>query len=59
METALAILMVLGIYVGVPMVIGFAVAATVVWTARRSKRAERAKALAEVEAEELAHAFKG
>lgn len=46
METTLAILMVLGIFVGIPAVIGFAVAGVYIMSDRRARRAERAKALA-------------
>lgn len=41
MELTLAILMVLGIFVGIPAVIGFAVAGVYVLGARQAKRAER------------------
>ena len=51
METFLAILMVLGIFVGVPVLIGLAIASMYVLSDRRVRRAERAKAL-EAEAEE-------
>ena len=39
METFLAILMVLGIYVGAPLVIGFTIAGVVVLRSRRAKKA--------------------
>jgi Flp pilus assembly protein TadB len=45
METTLAILMVLGIFVGIPAVIGFAIAGVYVLRDRRTRRAERAKAV--------------
>ena len=47
METALAILMVLGIFVGIPAVIGFTIAGIFIFSDRRARRAERAKALGE------------
>jgi len=50
METTLAILMVLGIFVGIPAVIGFAIAGIYMLGDRRVRRAKRAKALAEAEA---------
>ena len=46
METSLAILMVLGIYVGIPLAIGFAVAGVIIWGNRRATRARRAEATA-------------
>ena len=45
METTLAILMVLGIFVGIPALIGFAIAGTYILSDRRVRRAERAKAV--------------
>jgi flagellar biosynthesis component FlhA len=45
METVLAILMVLGIFVGIPALIGFAIAGTYVLIDRRVRRVEPAKAL--------------
>ena len=51
METTLAILMALGIYLGIPLVIGFAIGGIFVMSARRAKRAERARAAAAAEAE--------
>ena len=45
METALAILMVLGIFVGIPALVGFAIAGVYILSDRRVRRAERAKAL--------------
>ncbi len=45
METALATLMVLGIFVGIPAVIGFAIAGMYIMSGRRVRRAERAEAL--------------
>ncbi len=44
METTLAILMVLGIFVGIPALIGFAIAGTYILGDRRVRRAEHAKA---------------
>ena len=41
METTLAILMVLGIFVGIPAIIGFAIAGVYILTDRRALRAER------------------
>ncbi len=54
METTLAILMVLGIFIGIPAVIGFTVAGVYIMSDRRARRAERAKALGEVAAKETA-----
>ncbi len=45
METALAILMVLGIFVGIPVLVGLAIVGVFIWSGRRVRRAERAKAL--------------
>lgn len=47
METFLAILMVLGIYVGAPLVIGSAIAGVIILGSRKTTRAKRAQALAE------------
>ena len=47
METTLAILMVLGIFVGIPAVIGFAIAGVYILSDRRVRRAERAQTLEE------------
>ncbi len=47
METTLAILMVLGIFVGIPALIGFAIAGTYMRSDRRVRRAERAEAVKE------------
>jgi flagellar biosynthesis component FlhA len=47
MELALAILMVLGIFVGVPAVIGFAIAGAYMLRDRQVRRVKRAKVLAE------------
>ncbi len=47
METTLAILMVLGIFVGIPAVIGGIIATALVQGGRRALRTERAKAIAE------------
>ena len=50
METTLAILMVLGIFVGIPVVIGLAIAGVYALGGRRVVRAERyAKALGEAQ----------
>ena len=54
METTLAILMVLGIFIGIPAVIGFAVAGVYILSDRRVRRAERAKVLGEAAAKETA-----
>jgi len=43
METFLAILMVLGIYLGAPLVVGFAITGVIVFGSRRSTRARRAQ----------------
>jgi hypothetical protein len=45
MEATLAILMVLGIFVGIPAVIGLAIAGTHIFADRRARRAERVKAV--------------
>ncbi|MFC1864594.1 hypothetical protein ACFLYG_02060 [Chloroflexota bacterium] len=50
METTLAVLMLLGIFVGIPAIIGFAIAGTYMLGDGRVRRAERAKALEEAEA---------
>jgi flagellar biosynthesis component FlhA len=49
METGLAILMVLGIFVGIPALIGIAIGSMYLMSNRRVRRAERAKALEEAE----------
>ena len=50
METTLAILMVLGIFVGIPAVVGFTIAGIYALGRRRALRAERrAKALAKAQ----------
>ena len=49
METTLAILMVLGIFVGIPVVIGFAIAGGYVWNDYRVRRTGHAKAVGEAE----------
>ena len=46
MDTTLAILMVIGIFVGIPLVIGFAIVGTFVLSGRRAQRAKRAEASA-------------
>ncbi len=53
METTLAILMVLGIFVGIPAIIGLAIAGLYIRSDRRVRRAERAKAMEEAVAEAL------
>jgi len=50
METTLAVLIVLGIFVGIPAVVGFAIAGIYIISDRRGLRAKRAKAVAEAEA---------
>ena len=55
METTLAVLMVLGIFVGIPAIIGFTIAGVYSLADHRARRAERAKAVAKAEAEELAY----
>lgn len=47
METTLAVLMVLGIFVGIPAVIGFTIAGVYILSDRRARRAERAQSLTE------------
>ena len=47
MDTTLAILMVLGIFVGIPAVIGFAIAGVYLLSGRRTLRARRAQSMAE------------
>ena len=54
METALAILMVLGIFIGIPTVIGFAIGGVYIMSSRRARRTERATAPTKAETEELA-----
>jgi hypothetical protein len=49
METTLAILMVLGIYIGIPTVIGLVIAGMFLFSDRRVRRAERARAVAEAQ----------
>ncbi len=44
METTLAILMVLGIFVGIPALIGFAIGGTYILTGHHAHRVEHAKA---------------
>ena len=53
MEMTLAILIVLGIFVGIPAVVGFAIAGVYMMSDRRARRAERAKAVAKAEAQEM------
>jgi len=50
METFLAILMVLGIYIVAPSLIGLLIVGVVMLTSRRAQRAERANIVAEAEA---------
>ena len=47
METTLAVLMVLGIFVGIPAIIGFAIAGMYIMSNRRARRAERTQSVAE------------
>ncbi len=47
METTLAVLMVLGIFVGIPAIIGFSIAGVYILGGRRVKRAKRAQSVAE------------
>jgi len=54
METTLAILMVLGIYLGIPAVIGLAIAGVFLFSDRRVRRSKRARALAEAQLEQPA-----
>ena len=51
METTLAILMVLGIFIGIPAVIGFTIAGVYILSSRRAVRAERARTVVEKRAE--------
>jgi len=53
MDTFLAILMVLGIYVGAPLAIAAAIAGVIILSSRKATRTRRAQALAE-EAEAVA-----
>jgi hypothetical protein len=48
METTLAILMVLGIFVGIPAVIGLAIGGVYILRDRQSRKAEHADTLEEV-----------
>jgi len=57
METTLAILMVLGIFVGIPAVIGFAIAGTYLLSNRQAKRAHRAKVTAKRPTETVVEAL--
>lgn len=50
MELTLAILMVLGIFVGVPALIGFSIAGVYLMSDQRVRRAKRAKAAEEAKA---------
>ena len=47
METTLAVLMVLGIFVGIPAIIGFTIAGMYILSNRRARRTERAQSVAE------------
>ena len=49
METFLAVLMVLGIYLGIPFVIGFAIAGVIIFSSRRATRAKKARLQESVE----------
>ena len=49
MELALAILMVLGIFIGIPALIGFTIVGIHAWHNRQVRRVERAKALEKAE----------
>jgi len=51
METVLAILMALGIYLVIPVLIGFAMVGIFILGGRRARRDERARAAAAAEAE--------
>ena len=50
METALAILMVLGIYIGIPALVGLVVVGVLMLSGRRTRRAKRAGLVAGAEA---------
>lgn len=50
METTLAILMVLGIFVGIPALIGFTIAGAYIWKDGRVRRAKYVKAIEKAEA---------
>ena len=54
METTVAILMVLGIYLGIPAIIGFAIAGVYLFVDRRVRRTKRVGALAEAQLEQPA-----
>jgi hypothetical protein len=45
METTLAVLVILGIFVGIPAVVGLAIAGMYIMSDRRVRRANRVKAL--------------
>jgi flagellar biosynthesis component FlhA len=47
MDTTLAVLMVLGIFVGIPAIIGFAIAGVYIMSDRKVRRAQRAEAVME------------
>jgi flagellar biosynthesis component FlhA len=62
METTLAILMALGIYVGIPVVIGLAIGGVFVMADRRVRRTQKAavnEAKAAIEKPEKEHALVG
>lgn len=59
METVLAILMVLGIFVGIPAVIGFSIAGIYILSTRRAVSTERAKAVGTEAAEISGEAVAG
>ena len=50
METALAILLALGIYIGIPAAIGFTIVGVVMLSGHQARRVERARLVAEAEA---------
>ena len=53
METTLAILMVLGIFIGIPAVIGLGIAGMYTLTDRRVRRAQRIESLQQMVAETI------
>ncbi len=55
METTLAVLMVIGIFVGIPAVIGFAIAGVYILSDRRARRTERTKLAAKAREKELTY----
>lgn len=50
MELALSALMVIGIFVAIPALIGFTLAGVYIWRDHQFRKAERARAVEEVEA---------